>query len=220
MNPAPCGPLAELLAAGSTESQARRDRARTPTCTWVNLTCVVYCRLTGLVEFRPFEGLLPKARLYLVLWVFEYTAWVPGKATVEEILNRFWHNLIDRASGPMHLRLILQPLMATFFAVRAGLADGRQGRSAFLWTAITSPAHRRDLMRAAWKDIRKVFVLACVLDSIYQLIQHRGVYLGEMVIVALVLAITPYVLIRGPVARLTRRFSGDQVAKRERKRAA
>lgn len=139
---------------------------------------------------------------------------------MDEILNRFWHNLIGRASGPMHVRLLLQPLMATFFAVRAGLADGRQGRTAFLWTVVTSASHRNELMRAAWKDIGKVFIFACILDSIYQLIAHRGVYLGEMVVVAFVLAIIPYVLIRGPVARITRSFSRDQVAEKERKHAA
>lgn len=138
---------------------------------------------------------------------------------MEEMLNRFWENLIGRASGPMHVRLLLQPLMATFLAVRAGLADGRQGRPAFLWTAITSQAHRSGLMRSAWKDIGKVFIFACVLDSIYQMIDHRGVYLGEMVIVASVLAIVPYVLIRGPVARITRRLPRAQTEK-ERKRAA
>jgi hypothetical protein len=120
----------------------------------------------------------------------------------------------------MHIRLILQPLMATFLAVRAGLADGRKGRSGFLWTVVTNPVHRPELMRDARKDIGKVFVFACLLDSIYQLIAHRGVYLGEMVVVAFVLAIIPYVLIRGPVARVTKRIVHDQVAEKERKRAA
>lgn len=120
----------------------------------------------------------------------------------------------------MHVRLILQPLMATFLAVRAGLADGRRGRSAFLWTAITNAANRRELMREAWKDIGKVFLFACILDSIYQLVDHRGVYLGEMLIVAFVLAVIPYVLIRGPVDRISTRLSRDRVAETERKRAA
>lgn len=139
---------------------------------------------------------------------------------MEEIFNRFWGNLIGRASGPMHIRLILQPLMATFFAVRAGIADGRHGRPAFLWTAITSPAHRHELMRQAWRDIGKVLIFACILDSIYQLIDHRGVYLGEMVVVAFVLAIIPYVVLRGPVARVTRRLARHQVPEKQQKHAA
>jgi hypothetical protein len=139
---------------------------------------------------------------------------------MEEILNRLWHNLIGRASGPMHIRLILQPLMATFLAVRAGLADGRRGRPAFLWTAATDSAHRSELVREAWKDIGKVFLFACILDSIYQLIAHRGVYLAEMLIVAFALAVVPYVLIRGPVDRIATRFFRDRLAETERKPAA
>jgi hypothetical protein len=139
---------------------------------------------------------------------------------MDDIFTRFWENLIGRVTGPMNLRLIMQPLMATFFAVRAGFQDGRQERPAFLWSAITNPADRPELLRRAWKDIGRVFLLACALDAIYQLIEHRGVFLGEMIIVAFVLAIIPYVLIRGPVARITRRFFHDQVPGKERKRAA
>jgi len=120
----------------------------------------------------------------------------------------------------MHIRLILQPLMATFFAVRAGLSDGRRGRPAFLWTVITHQGDRRALMREAWKDIGKVFVFACILDAIYQLIQHRGAYLGETVIVAFVLAVVPYILIRGPVARVTRKNSHHEAAEKETRHAA
>jgi len=60
-----------------------------------------------------------------------------------------------------------------------------------------------------------VFILAMVLDSIYQLIVHRGVYVLELLITAAILAIVPYVLIRGPVNRIARRKqSRDQVTKR------
>jgi hypothetical protein len=41
------------------------------------------------------------------------------------------------------------------------------------------PGHRPELLRQGWKDVGKVFILAVVLDSIYQLIVHRGVYVLE-----------------------------------------
>ena len=50
-----------------------------------------------------------------------------------------------------------------------------------------------------------MFILAMVLDSIYQLIVHRGVYVLELLLTATVLAIVPYVLIRGTVNRIMRR---------------
>jgi hypothetical protein len=62
--------------------------------------------------------------------------------------------------------------------------------------------------------VGKVFILAVVLDSIYQLIVHRGVYVLELLITATVLAIIPYVLVRGPVNRIARRrLAVEQVSK-------
>lgn len=48
----------------------------------------------------------------------------------------------------------------------------------------------------------KVFIIAFVIDAIYQYIVLRWFYPGEALIVAFVLAVVPYVLIRGPVNRL------------------
>ena len=50
---------------------------------------------------------------------------------MEEILNRIFEDLIDRVSGPMKFRLILQPLMAIIFAVRSGLKDAKEGKPAY-----------------------------------------------------------------------------------------
>jgi hypothetical protein len=102
----------------------------------------------------------------------------------------------------MNLRLIIQPTVATVLAVRAGLRDAHQNRPAFLWAVLRSPAHRRELLRQGWKDLGKVFVVAVILDMIYQLIVHRGVYLLELLITAVTLAIVPYVLLRGPISRI------------------
>jgi len=44
-----------------------------------------------------------------------------------------------------------------------------------------------------------------VLDAVYQIIVLHFVYPGEMIIVAFVLAILPYLILRGLVTRLARR---------------
>lgn len=41
---------------------------------------------------------------------------------------RFVEDPIDRVSGPMKFRLVLQPMMAALFAIRSGLADARAGK--------------------------------------------------------------------------------------------
>lgn len=125
---------------------------------------------------------------------------------MSDIFQRVWENLIRRVSGPMNFRLIIQPLVAIFFAIRSGIRDAREGHSAFLWTALTNKSKRRDLLRHAWGEVGKVFIFACILDAVYQVVVHRGVYILEMLIVAAVLAVFPYILIRGPVTRLVARW--------------
>ena len=52
-----------------------------------------------------------------------------------------------------------------------------------------------------------VFIVALVLDSIYQVIVHSGIYALELLLTATILALVPYVIVRGPVTRLARRRS-------------
>ena len=125
---------------------------------------------------------------------------------MEDFLARVWSNLVGRVGGPMTFRLILQPLMAGLLAFRAGLRDAREGRPPFLWTILTDPVQRAGLLREGWKAIARVFFLAVIMDVIYQWIVQRWAYPGEVVIVAIVLAVIPYLLIRGPVNRIARRW--------------
>jgi hypothetical protein len=123
---------------------------------------------------------------------------------MEDLLTRFVHDLMARASGPMHLRLILQPIMALLFAARAGFRDAKTGRPPYFWGMFGSRRERRELMREGWQDVGKVFLIALVLDVIYQLIAVRWVYPVESLTVAVALAFIPYVLSRGIFTRLAR----------------
>ena len=123
---------------------------------------------------------------------------------MNEIFARVWENLNGRLTGPMNLRLIIQPTVATILAIRAGLQDAHDDREPFLWAVLWNPAQRRELLRQGWKDVGKVFLLATTLDVIYQLIVHRGVYILELLITAVTLAIVPYILVRGPVSRIAK----------------
>ena len=116
-----------------------------------------------------------------------------------------WGDLGDRWQGPLHLRLFLQPLIALLLAIRDGRRDARTGQAPYFWALFTRPAQRRPLLRETWTAIGKVFLLALALDSIYQLLAYRWIYLGDALVIACVLALLPYVLLRGPVTRLLRR---------------
>ena len=129
-----------------------------------------------------------------------------------EILERVWQNLIERTEGPLNLRFFLQPSMAIFFAVRSGLRDARQGNIPFLWRWATSAGNRKAIAKEGWKDYGKVFILATILDIIYQLIVIYGLktevwfYPLESLIVATLLSFIPYIFVRGPIRRLISLF--------------
>jgi len=124
---------------------------------------------------------------------------------MEEIWMRFVENMNDRVSGPMKFRLLLQPAMAAFFAIRAGLNDARTGKPPYFWSLVTDPAHRVDMLKDGWKSVGKVFLIALLLDVVYQIIVLKFVYPGEAIYVAFVLAILPYLILRGLVTRIARK---------------
>ncbi len=123
---------------------------------------------------------------------------------MDEIWTRYASQMIDRLTGPMQFRLVLQPAMALFFAIRSGLADAREGKPPFFWSLVTGSAPREATLESGWKSVGRVFVFAGVLDCIYQLYVLHFVYPGEALSVAFILAIVPYVIVRGLVTRLAR----------------
>ena len=125
---------------------------------------------------------------------------------MEALWQRFVEDMFGRLDGPLHFRIIVQPLMAVFFATRDGLKDARAGKPAYFWALANSPEHRKSLLKDGWKHFGKIFILAIILDLVYQIKVHHTVYPGEMLLTALVLAVLPYVLLRGPVNRIARLF--------------
>ena len=125
---------------------------------------------------------------------------------MEELIARGWAGLVDRVGGPITFRLILQPIMAGLLALRAGLKDAREGRPPYFWTLLTDSNQRVDLLREGWRSIARVFVLAVFMDLIYEIVMDRLFYPLETLIVAFALAVVPYLLLRGPVNRIARRW--------------
>jgi hypothetical protein len=123
-----------------------------------------------------------------------------------ETVTRFVENMFARIDGPMHFRIILQPVMALVFACIDGIKDAKYGKPAYGWAVFSNSGHRKELLKDGWKHFGKIFILAIVLDVIYQWKVNSRIYPGETLIVALLLAVVPYVLLRGPVNRLSRLF--------------
>lgn len=111
----------------------------------------------------------------------------------------------DRLRGPLHFRLIVQPLVACVLGVRAGLRDAREGKPPYFWALVTGAAPRLDVLREGWKDVGTVWLVGVALDVIFQLITRRAVRPLESVVVAIVLVVLPYLVLRGPVTHIARK---------------
>jgi hypothetical protein len=114
----------------------------------------------------------------------------------------FIDGLLARLHGPMSFRFFIQPLIAIFFAFRDGRNDARQGRLPFFWALFTDSGHRVEMVQSGWKSIGKVFIIAMLLDGVFQYLVFRDFRPGGLLMAGLLLAIIPYLLFRGPVNRL------------------
>jgi hypothetical protein len=124
---------------------------------------------------------------------------------IEDFVARSWDQLVDRAGGWLSPRFLLQPTVSAILAVRAGLQDAASDRPPYLGTMFHDPVVRRRLVHAGVRDLRRLFLIALLLDVTYQLVVFHWIYPLQSVIVASSLAVVPYLLIRGPVNRLARR---------------
>jgi hypothetical protein len=134
---------------------------------------------------------------------------------MDDLWLRITENLSDRVSGPMRLRFLLQPIMATLLAIRSGLKDAKAGGPPHFWSLIFhsyEPSRRREMIKEGWHSISKLCFAAIALDLIYQFIALPSFYLRHAIIVAFLLVIAPYLILRGAVTRLASRFMTRRVA--------
>jgi hypothetical protein len=126
-----------------------------------------------------------------------------------EVVTRIWQNMLDRPEGPFVFRFVLQPIMATIAAVRDGLDDARTGRTPFLWTVLANPGQRSGRLDEALIATSRIVLLGLAIDTVYQFIEFESFHPAESVIIALLLAFLPYLVLRGLVGRIARRWVGN-----------
>jgi hypothetical protein len=135
---------------------------------------------------------------------------------MDDIVTRFVTDLIGRLSGPLTLRLFLQPGVATILAIRDGLKDAHEGRPPHFWRMVTGPPEaRRRRAKETWKAVLKVFSMAVALDCVYQLLVFRWIYPVEAMFTAVILAILPYMILRGVVNRIARTWIQPELAPKD-----
>jgi hypothetical protein len=77
------------------------------------------------------------------------------------MIGRIWVNMIGRTGGPMSFRLILQPGVAIFFAIRGKISDAQARLEPHALAILTDPTKRRELLRESWQDVAMVFSRCC-----------------------------------------------------------
>jgi uncharacterized membrane protein YjgN (DUF898 family) len=104
----------------------------------------------------------------------------------------------------MRFRVFLQPAMAIALGIVAGWNDAKTRAPPYLWTLFNEPTQRMSLLKNGWKSVGRLFILAVVLDVIYQLTVLGSVNpLGALVTAGL-FAIIPFLVFRGLTNRVGR----------------
>ena len=156
------------------------------------------------MEQAPSKTQILLARLVIVLLIAFTAAGVVWYGLSDEVRHRVWEQLIERPGGPMTFRFILQPCMAAIAALRDGVRDARSRRSPYFWALLTNPFQDRQRLYQGLISTARVILLGLCMDAIYQWIVLKTFYPVEAVIVAIGLAFFPYLLLRGPIARIAR----------------
>ena len=134
-----------------------------------------------------------------------------------DLLSQFVDDLLARPSGPFAFRFVLQPLMATYFGVRDGVADARAGRSPYMWLVFSDAHGRWARLKEGATHVGRVLGFSVVMDVAYQLIKLGELHPLETIVITLVLAFLPYLLIRGPANRIAKLWLDGRAARTAKK---
>ncbi|TWI03839.1 hypothetical protein IP90_01655 [Luteimonas cucumeris] len=123
-----------------------------------------------------------------------------------DLTRTFWTEILARPEGPFAFRFILQPLMSLLMATRDGIKDSRTGITPYFWRiASTDPQSRRAALRDGLRSTGRILLLGVLIDAVYQYKAMEGLVRPlEALYIAFVLGFLPYLIFRGPIARLAR----------------
>jgi hypothetical protein len=146
------------------------------------------------------------ARLVVVLMAALVVLGLAWYGFSAEVHQRIWRDIAERPGGPMSFRFLLQPAMAVIAAIHDGVQDARTGRSPYFWTVLGNPSERVGRLREGPLATARLVLIGLGMDVLYQSRVLGTFYPGEALLMALLLAVLPYLLLRGPVSRVARRF--------------
>lgn len=121
-----------------------------------------------------------------------------------------WDMIVARSNGMFHLRFIMQPVVASILGIRAGRKDAQHGKPPYFWSIFKADDvyDRRAILRDGWGDLGRMLMIALALDVIFTLVEFHWVYPIQSIIMVGMLALFPYLILRGLANRVrSRRIS-------------
>ncbi len=119
--------------------------------------------------------------------------------------HRFLEDLPKRLTGPGRFRFILQPAMAIFLGIRAGISDAKARRAPYLLSIFVDGQGRRSLLKEAFEQLAVLIAVSILLDAISQFLILHEVFPGPALIIGPVLIGFPYSFTRAMTNRIVRR---------------
>lgn len=148
-------------------------------------------------------------RLVVALAVVLFVWGVARYGLSADVHKRFWADIFGRTDGPMTFRFFLQPAMAAIAAIHDGLRDVREGHKSFFWTAVWDRSQPAGRLREGLNSTARIMLLGLGMDVIYQSVVFGRFYPVEALMIAILLAVVPYFIIRWFVERIARRRAND-----------
>jgi hypothetical protein len=113
--------------------------------------------------------------------------------------------IADRFTGPLHLRVILQPLVAIILGIKYGRSDFKKDHPPFFLDIISDKLNRNQKLKMAYRSILTPFLIGVVVDAIFQYIVFHKIHLYGTLLAGIVLIAIPYTLSRGFTNRILKR---------------
>ncbi len=109
-------------------------------------------------------------------------------------------------SGAGHSGLLLQPALAVLFGVMHGVRDAHVQRGPFFTSVLRRDAPSRGRGRGGLRRLTVAFLGAIAASLGFQLVSSRNMDVANALLVAVALAVVPYLLARDVSARLDLRW--------------
>ena len=132
----------------------------------------------------------------------------------------FFRDLPKRLNGPGRFRFILQPAVAIFLGIRAGIADARARRRPYILGLLTGRGQRIAMLKEGFAQLSTLIAMGILLDAISQFLILRQVFPGAAIVVGPVLIALPYAISRALANRWGRPAGAPEPAEPPRTRAA